>query len=300
LWLLLASFAAVAQDTTAPTDVTDAGAARQAFEMGQAAYDAGQYDEAHVNFAESYRLSGDTAMLLNMAAALEMQGAHLEALDLRKQFLSEGPADQHGQVRRDILVAAEAKGRETLAGDPGAAAKFFEHAFDVSGEPRFWRLRADAYEALDDYENELMALVQYRDAAAGGERRRVDTRVGKICAHFRSTTLSAPSACPDRSLAASSRKLAGWGTLGAGLAVTAAGTTLAVLSNDRYRLAEALGETTSLDGYRTMNTVGGTMAAVGGVAAATGLVLALIPEKGRRGVTFSAGPSSIGLVARLP
>ena len=60
--------------------------ARDLYEEGREKYRLAKYDEAAKAFAESYELSGRSALLLNLAAAHERAGNTSDAIDTLKQY----------------------------------------------------------------------------------------------------------------------------------------------------------------------------------------------------------------------
>jgi hypothetical protein len=106
----------------APPPSADLVAAKQAYEEALRAFNLGQWDEAVAGFQKSYKLSGDAALLFNVAQAQRQAGHVKEAIIAYKAFLRERPATPNREMIeakiRDLETAAEAK---TAAQKPGAS-----------------------------------------------------------------------------------------------------------------------------------------------------------------------------------
>lgn len=78
--------------SSAQTDGDDA-LARRLFETGRAYFERAQYEEAAESFAEAYRLSGRTSLLVNLARAQEESGQLPEAIESLTRALDALPTD---------------------------------------------------------------------------------------------------------------------------------------------------------------------------------------------------------------
>jgi len=96
----------------------DLVAAKQAYEEALRAFNLGQWDEAVAGFQKSYKLSGDAALLFNVAQAQRQAGHVKEAITAYKAFLREKP----GTLRRE-MIEAKLKELESAAEAKTAAAK---------------------------------------------------------------------------------------------------------------------------------------------------------------------------------
>lgn len=100
----------------------DLVAAKQAYEEALRAFNLGQWDEAIAGFKKSYKLSGDAALLFNVAQAQRQAGHAKEAIIAYKAFLRERPeAPNRAMIEakiKDLESAAEAK---TAAEKPRAS-----------------------------------------------------------------------------------------------------------------------------------------------------------------------------------
>jgi tetratricopeptide (TPR) repeat protein len=88
---------------------TDREAARQAAESGRRSYNLGQWPEAITEFAKAYRLSGDAALLFNLAQAHRRAGHAAEAVSFYKAFLREQPMSENREVAEKQLSELSAK-----------------------------------------------------------------------------------------------------------------------------------------------------------------------------------------------
>jgi len=106
----------------APPPSADLVAAKQAYEEALRAFNLGQWDEAVAGFQKSYKLSGDAALLFNVAQAQRQAGHVKEAIIAYKAFLRERPATPNREMIeakiKDLEASAEAK---TAAQKPGAS-----------------------------------------------------------------------------------------------------------------------------------------------------------------------------------
>jgi tetratricopeptide (TPR) repeat protein len=106
----------------APPPSADLVAAKQAYEEALRAFNLGQWDEAVAGFQKSYKLSGDAALLFNVAQAQRQAGHVKEAIIAYKAFLRERPATPNREMIeakiKDLETASEAK---TAAQKPGAS-----------------------------------------------------------------------------------------------------------------------------------------------------------------------------------
>ena len=104
--------------TPTPQLSPDLVAAKQAYEEALRAFNLGQWDEAIAGFQKSYKLSGDAALLFNVAQAQRQAGHVKEAIVAYKAFLREKP----GTPRRE-MIEAKLKELESAAEAKTAAAK---------------------------------------------------------------------------------------------------------------------------------------------------------------------------------
>jgi len=86
----------------------DLVAAKAAFQDGLRAFNLGLWDDAIAGFQRSYRLSGDAALLFNVAQAQRQAGHRKEALIAYKAYLRENPETPHRE-----LVEAKIQDLET-------------------------------------------------------------------------------------------------------------------------------------------------------------------------------------------
>ncbi|MBT8492954.1 MAG: tetratricopeptide repeat protein [Deltaproteobacteria bacterium] len=120
---LLASSHASAQPAS-PTDSERARAEAQ-FRQGEAFYKEGLYDQAIAAFRESYRLSGLSELLVNIAQAQRLAGRKQQALDTYKTFLAENPKHRYAdEVRRLVaILTKEVEDQEKAAAIEAARQK---------------------------------------------------------------------------------------------------------------------------------------------------------------------------------
>ena len=95
----------------------DRVAANAAFHEGLRAFNLGQWEQAVAGFEKSYKLSGDPALLFNVAQAQRQAGHRKEALIAYKAYLRENPDTPHR-----ALVEAKVRELEVSTGPAKAAA----------------------------------------------------------------------------------------------------------------------------------------------------------------------------------
>jgi hypothetical protein len=95
----------------------DRAAANAAFHDGLRAFNLGQWEEAIAGFERSYKLSGDTALLFNVAQAQRLASHRKEALIAYKAYLRENPDTPHR-----ALVESKIRELESGTGQAEAAA----------------------------------------------------------------------------------------------------------------------------------------------------------------------------------
>lgn len=115
-----------AQKTSTARSKADLAAAKDAYEEALRAFNLGQWDEAVVGFQRSYRLSGDAALLFNIAQAQRQAGNVKEAIRAYKAFLREKPDTPQRE-----MIEAKLKELETASAAKAATAA----AQPVTGPP---------------------------------------------------------------------------------------------------------------------------------------------------------------------
>jgi len=80
-----------ASDSRKAHSRADLADAKQAYEEAARAFNLGQWDEAVAGFQKSYKLSGDAALLFNVAQAQRQAGRNKESVITYKAFLREVP-----------------------------------------------------------------------------------------------------------------------------------------------------------------------------------------------------------------
>src|SRR5262245_6739741 len=78
-------------------------AAREAAENGRRAYNLSRWDEAVAQFEKAYQLSGDPALLFNMAQAHRQAGHGNEAVRFYKTYLREQPNGPNREIAEKQL-----------------------------------------------------------------------------------------------------------------------------------------------------------------------------------------------------
>lgn len=111
--------------TPTPQPRPDLVAAKQAYEEALRAFNLGQWDEAVAGFQKSYKLSGDAALLFNVAQAQRQAGHVKEAIIAYKAFLREKPETPHREMIETKLKELES----------GADAKTAAKPVDSHGQP---------------------------------------------------------------------------------------------------------------------------------------------------------------------
>jgi hypothetical protein len=114
-----------ARKTPTPQLSPDLVAAKQAYEEALRAFNLGQWDEAVARFQKSYKLSGDAALLFNVAQAQRQAGHVKEAIIAYKAFLREKPETPHREMIETKLKELES----------GADAKTAAKPVDSHGQP---------------------------------------------------------------------------------------------------------------------------------------------------------------------
>jgi len=104
-----------AQKISTARSKADLAAAKDAYEEALRSFNLGQWDEAVAGFQKSYKLSGDAALLFNIAQAQRQAGNVKEAILAYKAFLREKPDSS----QREMI---EAKLKELEAASAGKAA----------------------------------------------------------------------------------------------------------------------------------------------------------------------------------
>jgi len=84
-------------------------AAREAAENGRRAYNLSHWDEAVADFEKAYQLSGDPALLFNLAQAHRQAGHGNEALHFYKAYLREQPAGPNREIAEKQLNELQAQ-----------------------------------------------------------------------------------------------------------------------------------------------------------------------------------------------
>ena len=92
----------------AAAEIVDLVAAKAAFQDGLRAFNLGLWDDAIAGFQRSYRLSGDAALLFNVAQAQRQAGHRKEALVAYKAYLRENPETPHRELVQAKIQDLEA------------------------------------------------------------------------------------------------------------------------------------------------------------------------------------------------
>jgi len=121
---------AVPRPAQAQDDPTRA-AARDAFQGGVAAYDAGHYQAALEHFQEAYRLLPNPTVRVNMASCYEQLDLPLQAIDHFERFLVEAgndaPRDQVREVRAALRRLHARVGEVFVRVEPDGATVVIDH-----------------------------------------------------------------------------------------------------------------------------------------------------------------------------
>ena len=132
-----------AKKTPPPDPGYDRAAAKQAYEEALRAFNLGQWGEAVAGFQRSYKLSGDAALLFNVAQAQRQAGNVKEAIIAYKAFLREKPDTPHREMIEAKLKELEAWVETKTAAAKPADSKpqpdrltgVMEDPFDEKGAP---------------------------------------------------------------------------------------------------------------------------------------------------------------------
>jgi hypothetical protein len=107
--------------TPMPQPEYDRVAAKQAYEEALRAFNLGHWQDAVAGFEKSYTLSGDAALLFNVAQAQRQAGNFKEAIIAYKAFLREKPDTPHREMieakLKDLEAGAETKTAATRPAD---------------------------------------------------------------------------------------------------------------------------------------------------------------------------------------
>lgn len=97
--------------------------ARPHFERGQAAYNAGRYDDAIAEYLRAYDFAPAPALLFNVAQALRLKGDKPRALDYYRKFLEAARSDdaKSQRVREEAQGHADRLARELGQSGPASA-----------------------------------------------------------------------------------------------------------------------------------------------------------------------------------
>jgi hypothetical protein len=115
-----------AKEAASPSDSEppiDRAAAKAAFHEGLRAFNLGQWGEAVAAFEKSYKLSGDPALLFNVAQAQRLAGHRKEALIAYKAYLRENPDTPHRELVESKIRELEASvepAEAAIPAKPGA------------------------------------------------------------------------------------------------------------------------------------------------------------------------------------
>ena len=93
----------------AAADARQDEGARNAFKVGRAAYETGDYQLAFDKFKESFQLSHEPALLYNIASALQGLKRPHEAAEALQQLPA--PAAERSRSRQDRAAHRHARGR---------------------------------------------------------------------------------------------------------------------------------------------------------------------------------------------
>jgi hypothetical protein len=112
-----------ARKTPATEPGYDRVAAKQAYEEALRAFNLGHWQEAVAGFEKSYTLSGDAALLFNVAQAQRQAGNVKEAIIAYKAFLREKPDTPHREMIEDKVKELEAGAETKTSGAKPADSK---------------------------------------------------------------------------------------------------------------------------------------------------------------------------------
>ena len=125
-----------------PQPEYDRVAAKQAYEEALRAFNLGHWQDAVAGFERSYTLSGDPALLFNVAQAQRQAGNMKEAVIAYKAFLREKPDTPHREMieakLKEIETGAEAVAASSTVPnskvEPDRLTGIWEDPFDRGGE----------------------------------------------------------------------------------------------------------------------------------------------------------------------
>lgn len=147
--------------------------ARGLYLAGQAAFDAGRYDDALTRFEESYRLSNRPELLFNMGHSAQLDGQLARAIDAFERYLEEAPngpnwdgLDERIESLRE-RVAQEAATRAPQVEEHEAEARH-EAPIEVGQEARVEAPVGDGDEAQPSHTLALTLGVSGAAFVAGG------------------------------------------------------------------------------------------------------------------------------------
>lgn len=145
--LSLAIFiAALAVATSARAQGTDTLGGRAAYRDGTRAYDVGRYEEAAAKFEEAYRLGGDPRYLFNIGQACFKAGKYDQARIAYESFLRQQPEAANRPLVEQRLAEIARVGERKAAPRVAAPPAFISHAVPAprsdaaeSGSPFYTR-----------------------------------------------------------------------------------------------------------------------------------------------------------------
>lgn len=232
---------AVAQDEPSPEDVERA---RETFESAREAYEAGDYEAALAGFRETYRLTQNFEILYNIAQCADRLRRDDVALEAYRAYLEGQPAEQdRAQVEARIAVI-----ERNLAEEEGRIQRELEErerrrAEEAALREQLERERAAAEEARRNRPDPPPdpGAAPWLVLGAGGAVAAAGI-VLVVLAELDAACVTDPTGCvqdpanpswgevSDRYARIEGLRVAGWSSLGLGVAAAIAGLTWALVS----------------------------------------------------------------------
>lgn len=139
--IIIATIAAIGMPAAAEPSAEDH------FNKGQEAYDHGDYSAAIVEWKESFRLSGENALLFNLAQAYRLHGDCESALATYRRFVAADPGSEQKRLAEDLTRELDVKcGEKPKTPEPEPS--------KLPLEPKLPLERPNLVEELNPYKNQ--------------------------------------------------------------------------------------------------------------------------------------------------
>gem|GEM_PF-3371376 len=307
------------ETTFAAPNKADTALARQYFVLGRTYYDQGNYDKSLEFFSESYKLSGLTGLLYNMARCNEALGNLQTAIDLYKKFLKDSKKSDPNVGAR-IRNLERRLGRSQPAGTKTTGTKTTgtkTTGTKTTGTKATGTKTAGTKATGTKATGTKTTGTKTTGTKATGTKATGTKATGTKATGTKATgtkttgTKTAGTQPPPRTKKDQGggwMKWTGWTLMGVGVGAVAAGVVLGVLASKKATLLETAytngqydwNEVAYIEEQGTQLNTGGIIAlAVGGTLAAAGITLVILApsKKSKRRATVQPllGPRVVGV-----